>query len=42
MGGVDADASWAVRNILAAAVAVASVAVGGFRRTGFGGWVRRI
>jgi hypothetical protein len=33
MGGVDADASWAIRNILAAAIAVAVVALGGFRRT---------
>jgi membrane protease YdiL (CAAX protease family) len=33
MGGVDADASWAIRNILAAAIAVAIVALGGFRGT---------
>jgi len=32
MGGVDADASWAIRNILAAAIAVAVVALGGFGR----------
>jgi hypothetical protein len=31
MGGVDADASSSIRNILAAAVAVAIVALGGFR-----------
>jgi uncharacterized protein len=35
MGGVDADASWALRNILAAAIAVGVVALGGFRGAGF-------
>jgi membrane protease YdiL (CAAX protease family) len=33
MGGVDNEASWAIRNILAAAIAVAIVVLGGFRRT---------
>jgi uncharacterized protein len=33
MAGVDADASWAIRNILAAAIAVALVAFGAFRRS---------
>jgi membrane protease YdiL (CAAX protease family) len=32
MAGVDADASWAIRNVLAAGIAVAIVAFGGLRR----------
>jgi membrane protease YdiL (CAAX protease family) len=33
MWGVDADLSWALRAVLAAVIAVAVIAVGGFRRT---------
>ena len=32
MRGIDADTSWAVRAVLAAGIAVAIVALGGFRR----------
>ena len=32
MAGVDADASWAIRNVLAAALAVGVIAAGGFTR----------
>jgi membrane protease YdiL (CAAX protease family) len=34
MGGVDGDSSWVIRNVLAAAIALAVVACGGLRRTG--------
>ncbi len=33
MGGVDADASWAIRNVLAALIALALIAFGGFSRS---------
>jgi membrane protease YdiL (CAAX protease family) len=33
MGGVDADASWAIRNVLAALIALALIALGGFSRS---------
>jgi membrane protease YdiL (CAAX protease family) len=32
MAGVDADASWAIRNVLAALIALALIALGGFNR----------
>ena len=32
MAGIDADASWVIRNVLAAAIAIGVVALGGFRR----------
>jgi hypothetical protein len=32
MGGLDGDSSWAIRNILAALIALAVVALGGLRR----------
>jgi hypothetical protein len=33
MAGVDGDTSWVIRNLLAAGIAVAIVALGGFRRS---------
>jgi membrane protease YdiL (CAAX protease family) len=33
MGGIDGDSSWVIRNVLAAVIAVAVVALGGLRRT---------
>lgn len=34
MAGVDGDTSWVIRNVIAAGIAVALVALGGFRRAG--------
>jgi hypothetical protein len=32
MGGIDADASWAIRNVLAAVIALCVIALGGLGR----------
>ena len=32
MAGIDADSSWVIRNVMAAGIAIALVALGGLRR----------